>query len=212
MRNRTGRFDRLKAGTGHDGKSRAFAKGKEPTLSVHHDPNEARRGDLPGAPAHALGHRGHATGAVVDGQTIRAPGALDIQPRQGKPKAMHPVSLHNSVTARQITGAGRGGMGHSSAAVTDGGQVTTTAAAAPMADHYGGALPKSGTDAKVSWGNRDRADDKPHGVLTYREDTNARHDHNKALGRAILDEALSGTARRHGIDTTVIDTLPRKVK
>ncbi len=157
MRNRTGQFDRLKAGTGHDGKSRAFAKPGEATMTAHHDPNEARRGDLPGAPAHALGHRGHATGAVVDGQTVRAPGALDIQPRQGTPKAMHPVATHVGMTSRQIAGAGIGGMGHSSAAVTDGGQVTTVSAAAPMADHYGGALPKSGRDVKVAQGMRDRS-------------------------------------------------------
>ena len=100
-------------GPGHDGapKSGFYAKpGKG--LDVHHDPMDARKGDKPGSPAHVQGHRGHPTGAVVYGETVRAPGAFDIQPRQGAAKRLDPVAPHISSTARQLAGVNVGGMGH----------------------------------------------------------------------------------------------------
>ncbi len=169
MRNRTGRFDRLKAGTGHDGKSRAFAKPGEATLSTHHDPNEARAGDVGLAPH------------------FMKPAAR---------KALHPVAVHNGMHPRQIAAAGIGGMAHATGYVDEGGTaIPNSAAAVPHA--YGSGIPKV----------RDAAPINP-GMVS-----NVRPAFDKAaLGRALLDEALSGTARRHGIDTSVIDTLPRKVK
>jgi hypothetical protein len=144
---------RSKIGVDHTGKSRAFAQPGEKTLAVHHDPGLARQHDKPDATAHLLGHRGHPTATVVDGKTVRDPRVLDIQPRAGAPKALHPVAPHVSTTPRQLAAAGKGGMGHGTAAVTDGGQtITTDAAAAPMQDHYGGALPKNHQPAKPSWG------------------------------------------------------------
>jgi hypothetical protein len=206
---------------GRDGsRSNAFAKPGERTLATHHNPMDARQGDKPGEPAHALGHRGHPIGGVVGGETVRAPGALDIQPRQGAPKALHPVPYHVSTTARQIAGSGRGGMGHP-AAVVDGGQVTTFAAAAPMADHYGGSLPKSRPDVSVKSGMRDRRNDPMHGSNPYSrlplvqqasahdEHANTRHDVNKQIGRAIFDEALanSGPDDRAAHGRTVLPTI-----
>lgn len=187
--------EKHRSSVGRDGRSRAFAKPGERTLAVHHDPNIARRGDLPDATAHAMGHRGHPVGAVVGGKTVRAPGALDIQPRAGAPKAMHPVSVHNGMHSRQIAGAGVGGMGHPGA-VVDGGQVTTSAAAAPMADHYGGALPKSRPSVGVAFGMRDRAHDAPHGGSPFKDASgrkahaDAKHAENVELGRQVLAEAL----------------------
>ena len=32
------------------------------------------------------GHRGHPAATVVDGRTVRAPAAADVQPRHGAPK------------------------------------------------------------------------------------------------------------------------------
>ena len=127
-----------------------FAKAPELGLTTAHDPSIARSFDKPGAPAHAVhGHRGHPTADVVNGKTVRAPGALDIQPRQGRAKESLPVPYHANVTPRQIDAAGKGGMAHP-AAVIDGGQVTTAAAAAPLAHAYGGPLPKKFPAAPVS--------------------------------------------------------------
>jgi hypothetical protein len=193
---------RLKTGIGRDGRSNAFARGNEKRLSVHH--TNDRSMDKPGEPAHALGHRGHPIGGVVGGETVRAPGAFDIQPRQGASKALHSVPYHVSTTARQIAGSGRGGMGHP-VAVVDCGEVTTFQAAAPMADHYGGALPKS-HDVAVTPGMRDRHDDPMHRsnvhahrpmldqVAAHEAHANGRHEANKQIGRAIFDEALANSA------------------
>jgi hypothetical protein len=184
-----------RSSVGHDGRSKAFAKPGERTLAIHHDPNVARRGDKPDATAHLMGHRGHPTGAVVGGRTVRTPGALDIQPRAGAPKAMHPVSIHNGMHSRQIAGAGVGGMGHPGA-VVDGGQVTTSAAAAPMADHFGGALPKTTASPQASWGMRDRSDDAPHGGSPFKSaagrqaHADAKHAAGTEIGRQVLKEAL----------------------
>jgi hypothetical protein len=186
---------RNKIGVGLDGKSNAFARGNEKRLAVHH--TNDRSMDKPGDPAHVLGHRGHPTAHVADGKTVRATGALDIQPRQGASKALHPVALHGSMTDMQRAGAGIGGMGHSTSALSDGGtKLTVNAAAAPMADHYGGALPKSQPDTQVTWGNRHRNNDPLHGATdTARSqiEAGALHDSNKQTGRAILDEALANS-------------------
>jgi len=89
MRNQRGRFDRLKSGKAHDGTDNAFARGKEASLAVHHDPNEARAADH--------GVKGN----------IARDGAL---------KRLHPVSLHNSATKRQQS---MNAMGHANASAPD---------------------------------------------------------------------------------------------
>jgi hypothetical protein len=79
MRNGKGRFDRLKAGTDHKGVNRAFAKpGEAPGLQVHHDPNDARAHDH------------------LHGDTSIA--------RNGAPKKLTPVSLHNGFVTRSRDG------------------------------------------------------------------------------------------------------------
>jgi hypothetical protein len=189
-------------GPGHDGgpKSGFYAKPGKPGLDVHHDPMDARKGDKPGSPAHEqYGHRGHPTGAVVYGETVRAPGALDIQPRQGAAKRLDPVAPHSSSTARQLAGSGRGGMGHGSAVLSGGEVVATNAAAVPpvpahrrgfnspaapsvpITHAYGTMTPKIREAAPVKAGMRSRTgplarsltDSTPHSIL----------------GRAIIDEA-----------------------
>jgi hypothetical protein len=129
MRNRHGRFDRLKAGNNRDGTSRAFAKGNEPTLSTHHDPNEARAGDVG-----------------------IAPGFMKPAAR----KAMHPVSVHNGMHPRAVAAAGLGGQGHGTATIDGGQTVVSSAAAAPIASAYGGGILKVRDAAKPAWGNRSR--------------------------------------------------------
>jgi len=172
-------------GIGRDGRSNAFAKPGEPTLATHH--TNDRSMDKPGEPAHALGHRGHPIGGVVGGKTVRAPGALDIQPRQGAPKAHHATPYHVSTNARQIAADGRGGMGHPTA-VVDGGQATTSAAAAPMAHAYGGQLPKDHGPAPVAWTMKSER--------TYARIGGGTHtvSHLPELGRAMLDEALANSS------------------
>lgn len=165
---------RYTIGVGHDGKSRAFAQPGERTLAIHHAPGEARQHDKPDATAHALGHRGHPTATVVAGKTIRDPRALDIQPRAGAPKAMHPVAPHVSTTPRQLAAAGKGGLGHATAAVTDGGQtIATSAAAAPLRHAYG-SIEKRRPDAKPAWGMK--------GVVDHEE------------GRSVWTEGLYGSS------------------
>lgn len=77
MRNRTGRFDRLKAGTDHSGTNRAFAKPGEASLAVHHDPQAARAGDVGIAP-HFM--------------------------KPAAPKRLTPVAVHNGQTTRSRDG------------------------------------------------------------------------------------------------------------
>jgi hypothetical protein len=80
---------RITTGTDHSGKSNAFARPGEPALAVHHDPNEARKGDV------------------------------GIAPKFMKPaakKVMHPVSLHNSATEQQKALTG---MGHAMGSAPD---------------------------------------------------------------------------------------------
>ena len=75
---------RRTTGIGADGRSRAFAKGNEPTLGEHHV-------------SHGLGQ--HATGHVKPGNV-----ALD-----GAPKAVFSVPVHNSASPSQIAGSPRKG-------------------------------------------------------------------------------------------------------
>jgi hypothetical protein len=185
-------------GPSHTGgpKDGFFTKPGERGLTTHHDSRAARQYDAPGEPAHEKhGHRGHPVGDVVNGKIVHAPGALDIQPRAGKPKELPPVPYHVSTTARQIAAAGRGGMGHPGAAVTDGGQtITTSAAAAPMLDAYGGQLPTKAhmKPAPVA--------DSMKSAPTYGRD-------HAAHGRRVLGGALAAsdlnTQMAHGLpDTT----------
>jgi len=104
---------RIKTGTDHSGVSNAFARGNEKRLSVHHAPQEARGGDV----------------------GITPPGM-----KPAAPKKLHPVSLHNSATPHQIAGVDAGGQGHAVAVVDGGVKLTSSAAAAPMANAYGGVL------------------------------------------------------------------------
>jgi len=162
-------------GPGLDGKpKRGFLVkvGSPNALAVHHDPNVARLGDKPDASAHRHGHRGHSTGTVHDGRTVRAGGALDIHPRSGRAKMLTPVSIHGGMNTRQIAGASVGGLSHATAAVV-GGTVTTDQAAAPLQHAYG-VLPKAQHDVKATFGQRSRTRD---------------HARSKELGRAILDTA-----------------------
>jgi hypothetical protein len=81
---------RIKSGNGHDGISNAFRKaGEPPGLQVHHDPNDARKGDV--------GVKGNIA-------------------RDGAPKRMHPVSVHNGMTERQQA---LKGMQHANATAPD---------------------------------------------------------------------------------------------
>ncbi|HUZ34023.1 MAG TPA: hypothetical protein VMV19_18230 [Xanthobacteraceae bacterium] len=67
--------------------------------------------------AHELGHRGHPTGSVMNGQTIRNVGAIDVQARAGAPKVLNPVPFHAGTTDAQIATVGKGGLGHATSTV-----------------------------------------------------------------------------------------------
>ena len=62
--------------------------------------------------------------------------------RNGAAKKLHPVSLHNSATPHQIAGVDAGGQGHAVAVVDGGVKLTSSSAAAPLANAYGGMVPK----------------------------------------------------------------------
>jgi len=191
-------MSRSKIGVAQDGTHNAFARPGEPTLAAHHDPGRARQYDMPGEPAHALGHRGHAVGAVVDGKTVRGGGGLDIQPRQGKPKAMHPVSLHSNMHSVEQSNAG--GRSHATATIDDGGQtIVSSAAAAPLADAYGSVL-KNRPDAPLANGMRHRHGEVGPGTVV--DGINPAHDpdraaamhaHRQSIGNRILDEAYAAS-------------------
>jgi len=80
---------RYAIGVGRDGTHNAFARKGERTLAVHHDPNEARKGDS-GVPGNIA--------------------------RDGAPKRMHPVSIHRNMTERQQA---LKGMQHANATAPD---------------------------------------------------------------------------------------------
>jgi len=119
---------RSKIGVGADGSHNAFAKPGEPALAVHHDPNEARKGDH--------GVKGNIA-------------------RDGAPKRMHPVSVHNGMTKQQSDAAGLGGMGHATAVIDGGQKLATSAPAAPLQHAYGAVL-KNRPCAPVKPGMRSR--------------------------------------------------------
>jgi hypothetical protein len=153
----SGRYTRLVTGVGHDGRSRAFAKPGEKTLAVHHSPQDARADDggyhQSGRPANHLGSRGHAVGFVSDGKSHYPKPALDVQPMQGKPKAMHPVSLGNYNTPTQIASAGKefAGPGLSHPSSTGGAALASSGGAVPVDPQYG-TIPKSGHGpAPIAW-------------------------------------------------------------
>jgi hypothetical protein len=98
-----------------------------PALHGHHDTAHIKHG-----------HRGHPGGVVVDGKTVRAPAAADIQPRHGTPKFRYDSTLpHGGMTNSQRAGMGQGGMGHATAVVDGGQTIVSSAAAAPLAHAYG---------------------------------------------------------------------------
>jgi len=132
-------------GVGQDGSHNAFARKGEPTLAVHHDPNEARKGDH--------GVKGNIA-------------------RDGAPKRMHPVSVHNGMTRQQSDAAGIGGQGHATAVVSGGQKLATDAPAAPLAHAYGAVL-KTRPAAQVVPGMRSRTSQ-----------------HDPAIGAAILASAV----------------------
>ena len=121
-------------GVGLNGKHNAFARKGEPALAVHHDPNEARKGDH--------GVKGNIA-------------------RDGAPKRMHPVSIHNGMTERQQALAG---MQHANAVAPDANP------ASPLTKEPGR---KTFTSVQAAPGQRSRT---------------APHD--PALGQAILAEAM----------------------
>jgi hypothetical protein len=94
----------------------------------------------------------------------------------GRGKDVHAILPHGSSTARQIAGAGKGGMGHATAVVDGGQTITTSAAAAPLAHAYGGQVPKLRGPAPIKSGMRDRG---PNAGTDLHE-----------LGRRIMDEAV----------------------
>jgi hypothetical protein len=93
-------------GVGLDGKHNAFARKSEPALTVHHDPNEARKGDH--------GVKGNIA-------------------RDGAPKRMHPVSVHNAMSKVTKDGSVALGGDHASAidSLTGGVVVPGAAKSAP---------------------------------------------------------------------------------
>jgi hypothetical protein len=112
---------RLKTGTGADGASNAFARRNEPTLSKHHASH---------------GNGDHVTGHAVPGNVAR----------DGAPKAVHDVPVHNAMKRQQIDTAGVGGMGHPTSVIDGGQSVSASSAAAPLAHAYGGGIPKAHVD------------------------------------------------------------------
>jgi hypothetical protein len=135
-------------GVGYDGKSNAFARKGEATLAVHHDPNVARQDDH--------GVKGNLA-------------------RDGAPKRMHPVSIHNGMTRNQQAGVNVGGMGHGTAVISGSEVIGTSAAAVPpvpahrsgfnspeasavstppITHAYGKGIPRVRNAAPVAWNNK----------------------------------------------------------
>lgn len=131
---------RNKIGVGHDGAHNAFARQGEATLAVHHDPNAARKGDV--------GVKGNIA-------------------RDGAPKRMHPVSVHNGMTARQQS---LKGMQHANASAPDANP------ASPLTKEPTG-KPFVGKPVATTPGMRSRTTP-----------------HDPALGKAILAEAFANSS------------------
>lgn len=167
---------RITSGVGHDGKSNAFARKGEPTLAVHHDPNIARQDDH--------GVKGNLA-------------------RDGAPKRMHPVSVHNGMTVNQQAGVNLGGMRHGTAVISGGAVIGTSAAAVPpvpahrsgfnspeasqsaktITHAYGKGIPKVRNAAPVAWNNKNIS-----GPIAKSLDVATPHD---IRGQMLLDEAKS---------------------
>jgi hypothetical protein len=148
-----------RSGVGHDGRSKAFAKPGEPALAIHHDPNIARQ------------HDRHMTDSVAT---------------RGKPKAMHPVALHNGMTAQQQKMTG---LGHPVAGAPDG------SSSNPLDKTVPG---KTFAPVAAYPGMRSRSHDTAHGGRPGENharnvgrgaDSDARD-----LGARILDEAFAASA------------------
>jgi hypothetical protein len=162
-------MSRNKIGVGADGSHNAFAKRGEATLAVHHDPNEARKGDH--------GVKGNIA-------------------RDGAPKRMHPVSVHNGMTRQQSDAAGIGGMGHATAVVDGGQKLATDAPAAPLEHAYGSGILKVRPAAQVVPGMRTRRGEiGPGNVIDGKNPAHEKAmtrngNHDPAIGAAILASAL----------------------
>ena len=191
---------RNKIGVGADGSHNAFARKGEPTLAIHHT---KRSGTWMARRTGTRRLTGHPAGAVVNGRTVRRAGAVDIQPRQGAPKRMHPVSIHNGMTRQQIDAAGIGGQGHATAVVDGGEKLPTSKAAAPLAHAYGGGIPKVRPAAQVVAahpGTRSRVNDLVGGGdvvngVSVNASRNARVGVDHALGESILQQARAFDGR-----------------
>jgi hypothetical protein len=141
-------------GVGLDGKHNAFARKGEATLAVHHDPNEARKGD---------------------------PGVKGNIARDGAPKRMHPVSIHNGMTERQQT---LQGMGHATALDSLSGQTVTPGKTNSVPGWGNGGL-RSGNPMAHAPASKNL---KPVAVTPGMRSRTSQHD--PAIGAAILASAL----------------------
>jgi hypothetical protein len=124
---------RIKTGNGHDGRPNFAARSGEPTLGAHHGPSPARAQEAADHDRATLGKAPKAKG--------------------------YAVPIHNAMHARQIAGAGVGGMGHGTAIVSGGEVIGTSSAAAPLAHAYGNGIPKIRGAAPVKEGMRSRIGD-----------------------------------------------------
>jgi len=172
MRNRTGRFDRLKTGVDHSGRSNAIARGNEATHSTHHTPAIARGMEAQQHDHATLGKPGKAKGVATP--------------------------VHAGMHSRQIDGAGTGGMGHGVAVIAGGQVIATSAAAQPLKSAYG-SIPKTFGAPRPVIGQRSRHGEiGPGQVIAGKnpahESAKARNgNHSAALGSAILQQALDCT-------------------
>ena len=110
---------RIISGNGYDGTSNAFRQAGEGALAVHHDPNDARRGDV---------------------------GVKGNPARDGAPKRLHPVSVHNGMTERQRALAG---MGHANASAPDASSANPLDPTTPRPPSFAGGpnYPRTGYNA-----------------------------------------------------------------
>jgi len=128
---------RNKIGISASGEHNAFSKSGEATLAIHHSPQDARAGDV--------GVKGNIA-------------------RDGAPKRLHPVSVHNGMTERQQA---LKGMQHANATAPNANP------ASPLSKEPGR---KTFAPVQVTPGMRSRGP--------------VPHDASGALGNAIMAEAL----------------------
>ena len=117
-------------------------------------------------------HDSHGFGPARDGHAHS-----DIA-RDGAPKHVHSVKVHDGMTRRQTNAANIGGMGHPVAGVGEGGgqPIATNAAASPLLVNAYGSKPKRLAPVTPSFGMKHRDTGK---VPNLEE-----------LGRAVLAEAV----------------------